>query len=416
MEQEIGIPSTRVAEGACAAVCIGGLGLLVLLAITTKAPATYDEPLHMSTLALLDEKGFSADFIRGLTQGPGPLYTVLQWAAGPLTDRTVPGIRLVNVAGLFVLLALTRPLIAAARALEGPWILASSLIALPVMWKAAGLALTEMPAMVFLTAFALCMVLLSQSAKAPARFAYGALGGLFLGLAVLGRQPSLAAIGAMPVLCRNWRRDLPALALSGSIALMIVLPVFWIWGGLVPPAHRFMDKGVVPAHAVLAFAYAGVLAVILAPRWFVVRPPFVVAAGILAVVIKLLIWTPTQIPLYSVARRIFPQTSLPILGRVSITVMIAFGLLFAFSLVIHMYRNWQNRAVAFMLTATFLLLVTPMKVATGFSARYITMVAPFLVVITASHAPSTPYKALRLAGGVIVGVLSLWSFYQNALD
>ncbi len=146
---------------------------------------------------------------------------------------------------------------------------ALSVVAVPMAWVLAGMALSEMPAL-FFVAVSLCLQLIALEVIDQPR----KLLGLFAlrrrwhcGIAVWGRQPYLLLGGVPVVLAIRERRLRPAAALFCAMVLVLSVPQFVIWKGLVPPSHQErVQQGLAPLNALLSLGYTGLCFFLLAPR------------------------------------------------------------------------------------------------------------------------------------------------------
>jgi hypothetical protein len=150
-----------------------------------------------------------------------------------------------------------------------PWLQATSLLAVPFLWPASGLAHTEMPILLPFTVF---VVLLLEALRPPSSstlklVAWGALAGAFLGLAILGRQTYLITLGGLALLGCFHRRYWPLAASCAVVALLASAWVFALWGGLVPPSLRFVKGNLRPDYGMFSLSYLGVTVLFLAPHW-----------------------------------------------------------------------------------------------------------------------------------------------------
>lgn len=393
----------------CVLVPAIGFAVLILMILLSRTPLTYDEPWHLDTVTLLREKGLSADFLRSLPGPAGPLFSVVQGLFAPLTHLQPPGVRLLS-AGCLAAVVIGVFLILRTRH-DSPqsWSMALSVICLPILWRSSGLALTELPPLVFLAGFFACMLRLDQDGSRARQLAFAITGGLCLGIATLGRQPSLVAVGALPLLWRDRRSVLP-LALTVSTCALVIFPVFYIWGGIMPPRLNLIPSGINPGFGMLSFAYGAVLVLLLAPRYFIVTAPLIAVSILIGAILHFFIWEPTQVPLYSAAHRYLPPSLVMVYARLANTLMIAAGVLLIISIVRRAIEDRKDRSMLFMSAACVLLLATPARVTHLFSPRYVSVAVPCLLYLTAPWSPPTFCKAIRLTVGVILGALSLWSF------
>src|SRR5882757_8993048 len=242
------------------------VALVVVVAISPDH-FVYDEPPFVEYVALLHKYGFTAEFLNALTGTVGPLYAVIHAAFEPLSGLRPIGMRLINV----LLLAAVVGLLALwLRHRHVPdWaVSAASVLAVPMTWVMAGMALSEMPALL-LVALSLCLQLRGLEAlgrPAPV-MGWFALSAVSLGAAVWGRQPYLLLVG-VPILTAMLERRLRVAALLFvAIVLAIALPLFVVWHGLVPPSHQErVQQGLAPVNAILSFGYTGLCFFLLAPR------------------------------------------------------------------------------------------------------------------------------------------------------
>src|SRR5271154_5548352 len=132
----------------------GGVLLVAFLAMVTLAATSpnrflYDETYFADYVSLLHQEGFTPKFLSSLNAAPGPLSAVVQVIFEPLTQLRPVAMRLVNV---FSLIALALVLVLWLKR-EGNdyWVAGCSVLVVPMTWVVAGMALSEMSAMVFVT-------------------------------------------------------------------------------------------------------------------------------------------------------------------------------------------------------------------------------------------------------------------------
>lgn len=126
-----------------------GFGCLMAKIILTKTSPTYDEPAHLKTVELLNHYGLSLQFLKGTdVSAPGPLYAIVHYLLQGITHLQVPGIRLVNISFLFLIIVI---LVYTFREMKYKklWFLSFGIMSVPIIWPISGMALTEIPAMLF---------------------------------------------------------------------------------------------------------------------------------------------------------------------------------------------------------------------------------------------------------------------------
>src|SRR5262249_4013567 len=114
-----------------------------------------------------------------------------------------------------------------------------TLLAVPFIWPAVGMALTEIPALLLFTCFVLLFLKLidSDPGLSPRIFglAFGA--GLCLGVAILGRQTYLVIFPVLFTMIFWLREKWPAVLICILTALAACGWLFAMWHGLAPPQY-----------------------------------------------------------------------------------------------------------------------------------------------------------------------------------
>ena len=149
MQTTIESQSSRIALRAT-----GGLLVIAFLALATLVAMSpnrllYDEPYFANYVSLLHRYGFTSTFLNSLNAAPGPLSAVIQLIFEPVTRLRPVAMRFVNV---FLLVALVLVLVMwLKRGASDYWVAGGSVLVVPMTWVVAGMALSEMPAMFFVT-------------------------------------------------------------------------------------------------------------------------------------------------------------------------------------------------------------------------------------------------------------------------
>ena len=129
--------------------------VLVVLVATSHGHFVYDEAPFVEYVSLLHRYGFTTEFLSALTGTVGPLYAFVHAAFEPLTGLRPVGMRLVNVlllAAVFGLLALWLT-----RRRAADWAASAvSVLAIWMTWVMAGMALSEMPALLLVQRASAC--------------------------------------------------------------------------------------------------------------------------------------------------------------------------------------------------------------------------------------------------------------------
>lgn len=403
---------------------VGALLLLCALTIWHHQPPLYDEPLFISNMPLFNHYGLSPTFLREMdNQAPGPLYELVHYPLQSITHMQPPGLRLVNIALLWFIILFLALILKRQYNLtwERAMVPALSIMALPVVWPVAGMALTEIPPM----CCAMLSVLLLQRAQTyedrswPLLLLFTLLAGVALGLAIWGRSPFLVMVPAAGLLLWQHaysRQRWVMVILYASIGLAMSIPVFLIWHGLMPPKQALVTaQGFKVWHGVLAFAYGGLLALIIAPQWFYFNRRvawLLLASVVVMLLLNMTVLHYTYAPMTTavksvggnVAMHVYPYLVSPLLATAAL-----------YFVVCSAFRAWEKRDdpfTLFMLACGLLLLLSCAKVTHLFSSRYVAQAAPFLVPALIGYDKLTYGKCIRFAAGVCVGLISLESYFH----
>lgn len=403
------------------------LGLAALIAASPRF-FMYDEELHLRGAYLLagvddtaPESGRSLAPIgirqllhTPLPSAPGPLYPIVHAALYPLTRLEVPQIRFVNVC----FLALGGAALAFALSRwhgANAWPLAGMLLAVPMTWDAAGLAHTEMPALA-LASCALAAVAWATTLPAEKRLCcyvgFGA-AGMFAGGAILGRQtylPAIAALAAIAWSSRPWRG--PALV-GFALSVLIPLPVFVAWGGLVNPEQKPIGGGFSFAHGLIGLAFLALTLALIAPRFFLQRWRWSLAAAATGALLSLtglrLGWTAYEGLFAALPRVVGPSYSVAISAAV-----FAAGAALAVSVAVHLWERRHDRRFAVALGITLLLTATAFGIVHQYTPRYAMSAFPFVVLVAQPFFTLSPWLLPRFAAGCTFGALSLSYCYSHS--
>jgi 4-amino-4-deoxy-L-arabinose transferase-like glycosyltransferase len=408
------------------AITLGALLFLwIVTFLNTQAPL-FDEILFVRNMPLFREHGLSEKFLLEMyDQAPGPLYQIIHSFFEPITHFEVPGIRLVNVFFFTAVILLTFVIFKYyLKGFDHELLLALNLVAVPVIWQVAGMALTEMPAMFFAVLSLLILgILVKRSMEVSvATLGLALLGGVCLGLAILGRTPFLMMIPAVMVLAFNplgerlQRCTLSPFVVGAFVisAAAICAPVFFIWKGLVPPHQAVISEGGLKLwHGVLAFAYAGIIVVLLVPQWFRLNKR--IALGLLALwivygVLNVIWWKVEYMPSYYLLASIFPAGVMKLYPYLVTPLLMVFSTYFVVHLAWYVFLH-RNNAYYLMIAVTLVfVLMTCINIKHLFSSRYVAQAAPFLLLLIAEKETFDWFKPVRLLIGIGIGYASLETY------
>jgi len=417
------------AKTICYSLTLIALLILTIMVATIHPPLLHDEPYYQGTVDTLNQYGFSIAFLNNSKIMPGPLYAVLHKFLAPITNLEVPGIRLVNV----VLLGLTILLIIGVGYLTeftSPVLSALCIISIPMTWVLSGLSLTEMPAIFFMS---LGILLLFWSIKedetinnnktqlvSAKQIIAALLGGLAMGIAIIGRQPLLVVLAAVPILAIDSRSRIQALCFVLSGAILPIL-LFSIWGGLTSPAWRDFVEAVGTTntqtfsikHLILAYCYAGGITLILAPKFFSYKLKITLIIVIISIMMNSLFGWLEFIPMKSLSSQFIPESLFPIYTRMFSGLLFSLGVLFVASSFKNILNNRQNLKYIFLVMTMLFICFTTLKVTIQFSSRYVAQALPLFVLIAAPYTEASYFRATRIVMGSVLGLAILTSYYLS---
>jgi 4-amino-4-deoxy-L-arabinose transferase-like glycosyltransferase len=408
----------------CYITSLASLFILAGMVVTVQKPLVYDEPIYQQTVETLKQYGFSISFLNNMKVTTGPLYTILHNSLAPLTNLDVPGVRLVNVT-LLCLTIITTSGIGYLNKLSSPLLSALCMISIPMTWVMSGMALTEMPAIFFMSV-ALFLLFWSTSSSnseetdnhnvsfvSPRQLVIAILGGIIMGIAITGRQPLLVTLAAVPILAINSRSRMQALCFLLSAAILPII-LFSIWGGLTPPLwqERMASYGGFSIkHLILAYCYAGGISLILAPKFFSINwKPTVIIVAVSILINGIFSWI-EFVPMRTLSNQIIPATIFPIYTKIVSGLLVSLGVLYIASVFKNLFENRKNLNYLFLGVATLFICFTTLKVTVQFSSRYVAQALPLFILITAPYTEASYFKATRIVLGSLLGVAILTSYY-----
>ncbi|MBL7856262.1 MAG: hypothetical protein JNM57_01130 [Cyclobacteriaceae bacterium] len=401
---------------------IAGLVLLSACAIFNTQPFVFDEPLFPPNIELMEKYGFGKQFLLEMKdQAPGPLYEFVHLPLKSLTHLEPQGLRSVNLFFFYITILILTLTVHQSRNFS--WgesaYFALHIMAIITLWQVAGLALTEVPAM--------CMVMVSfyfgaylinnrQTLSRTHLVVVSALMGISGGLAVLGRTPYLLILPSFAVVVlfmhykeKRIQQSIWMLTPYFLVAFAMVLPVFIIWKGLVPPLQPRVDGALQPWHGMLAMAYTAIIGLIIRPRWFnYSRLTILLVASVFVIFLIL------NMLGYGFIYAPMSQTVVKIIGLQFIDVYVlsvspllaAIGCWFMLSCFYKAKEHITDYVYLFALIFALAILASSMKISHQFSSRYVAQAAPFLVYIFVDIHEKDSWKWIRIIIGMTLGFLS----------
>lgn len=399
-----------------------GLLALVAMVLIFNKPPLYDEPYYLQNIPLLHKYGLSKAYLMHHIGSAGPLYPVLHYLLEPVTQLQMPYVRLVNIClltGIIYFLGLTLKLLN----FSGSYALYA--LAIPMTYTITGLALTEIPAIFF---FSVGVYLIIKGSSNYTFYSIAIIqllaGGFFLSLAILGRQPYLLTLAALPILFfkkGTYIRSGILLLLTLISSLVLPCYVFYLWNGLVAPADSVVyedlaQKGGLlrPAFLLLCLAYFAIIFIIIAPRLFVVANKretlLLLLIYVLLVVVNYQFSVIKFLPFTSIIIKIIPSQYIPVAEVLCGAALVLLALFFFTALLRQLHKNAYPKELVFYSVAALLIAVSCMKITWGFSSRYAAQAIPMLIPIGAYFFKRNNTNVYRIAAGVILGLISFATY------
>ena len=405
---------TLLFERLSLAAAVLSLVAMAILIATSPARRVYDERWHLRYAEHVARNGWIATMTAPTSNhgsAVGPVYPALHIGASAITGFKPPAVRWISylcLLGVIVTIARSVPELKPSRALTG----AASLLAVPFLWPTAGMALTEMPALVPFAMFVLVMLRLMRTSEPQSRMDYvlAAAAGVLLGFTILGRQTYLVVILAIAALCffapAKWR----LLATCLIVAALVCGWLFVVWRGLVPPYALRYDTRLDPRRIVLSLGYIATATLFINPAWM--RPPSVrplLIPVLAATAISMLFADYAFLP----GRTLFPRLGAAALPF-AVIIRIAMTMLGFVWLWMALTRAWEERrdpARLFLYLTLFALVAGPAK-GFEFSSRY--LVGALGVLLLVIGLPRLDlWLPLRIVAGSTAGAASLLRYYVS---
>ena len=390
------------------------IAFLAFIVFVARSPNhfVYDEGYFANYIPLLHQYGLTTRFMNALTGAVGPLYAFVHFAFEPLTRQQPVRMRFVNVFLLGLIVAILAAWLKRQKCSN--YLLAScSVLIVPMTWVLAGMALTEIPALLFVT---LSLYLQLRGLESPGQpkgvLCYFLSIAIFLGIAVWGRQTYLLLVGDPILLALLDRRLRIAALLFNAIVIAFAIPLFVIWKGLVPPIFHSVQQGVSLTNGLISLGYTGICLLLLAPRFKLLPAKYLVGLVALTVAFNALLQAFVLFPLRSGIERHLSPHAVSMYGNLCGSLFLSCGAVF---LVVLLRNIWQERANLTRVTINSGLLcvaVSPVFVAHQYSSRYTAMSLPYLILAAQPWREWELTTVITAAIGCGVGFLSLFGYYS----
>lgn len=375
--------------------------ILILMVAFSKPERVYDERFHFSTYEMFRASGLTLSFFRQESlSATGPGFLCMHRILEPLTQLRMPLVRMVNVFLLLILLVLTMLLFRTLN-LRNPGATAMMIIGAPTIIMASGLAHTEMCAAVPFYGFLLfaCMAHKPSTSRLM-ETGLAVAAGLCLALAVSTRQV-IAVTAFTPLILSRFRKKLSVI--SAFILAFIPIPIalFLAWGGVTPPGQNV--GGINPVHGILAFAYAGMFALIWDLAWVKWAQGWFFAF-VTGMVFMMIFPVTPYVPWESMVSRFLSERAMLIFGYMISRLWVIYGFYHLIWL-IKRFRLADNQPeTQFLFANALLMLLSASFITHIFSGRYVTSVVPLLVFIHNPDQLQSKGLCLRMVIAALLGL------------
>lgn len=342
----------------------------------------------------------------------GPLYAFSHVIFEPVTKLQPVRMRFVNV---FLLVAVAGMVAAWLKQQKCAdyGVASCSALVVPMTWVIAGMALSEMPAMVFVT-LSLYLQMKGLRALELSRSALGwfLASGISLGIAVWGRQPYLLLAG-VPVLLALLEPRLRTSALVFAVVTAaFALPLFIIWKGLVPPSHQAVQQGLSVTNGIISLGYTGICFMLLAPRSIRLPAKILMGLVVLTAIGNALTQAFVLYPVRSVVERYLPASTMPAFGNFCGSLFLSCGIVFSALLLKLTWDDRKDLKRVAINAGLLCLAVSPIFVAHQYSSRYTAMSLPYLMLAAQPMREWRPKTMVTAAVGCSIGFLTLFGYFS----
>lgn len=394
------------------------LSVLAAMIATSPSQLTYDEHNHIGLAQIVATNGWREALLSPANRSAaGPLYPAIHLMLCPVTHLQAPGIRWVNFCcfvGVVLLLAsygpITKP--------PGQRILSSfTLLAVPFLWPAVGMALTELPALLLFTCFVLLFLRLINPDVVLSRrtFGFAFVAGICLGAAILGRQTYLIIV---PVLVGTmfWLREKWLVVLISIVtALAVCMWLFALWHGLAPPHYYWLAHSSGSfTNLLLSLSYAAVATLFLNPAWLCRQRVRVwTICGICGFALAYFARNYQDPPAKSLLVHAFGMQLGLWIGFVVGCALAAIGAVWAWTTFKTFWQELRDPRQVFLLLSLGALILAPMKMTAQFSSRYVVGCLGVLFLVVDVPIQSRGYWVARMFVGSLLGMTILWTYLQQ---
>jgi hypothetical protein len=405
---------------------VSGLIAMLAVQIILRRPPFNDEHDYLMNVPLLHQYGFGKNYLTHLIGSAGPLYSMVHFLFEPVTHLQSPYIRWVNIIFLagaaYFIYRILRLFNFSHR------FYAFYVMAVPITYVIAGMVLTEMPALFFFTAALYLIIKSTCQANERGKIIQLMAGGLCMSLAIIGRQPYLLTLAALPVLFiskENYKKNILLLLMTLAFSIAIPCYVFYIWRGLVPTIESQLYKDIAqagvsyrPDFFLLCIFYFSVCMLLTAPGFFRLSHSskffmwWAAACMILTAANFTFHWI-ELFPVKKLLQQVFvTPRAVYIVSTLCGTAVILLSLYFIVCLYIQCTMHYRKE-VLFLALALLLMAAACAKITWGYSSRYAGQAIPLLILLGSFFYRNSKYNSVRIIIGMLTGLISLVSYFFN---
>lgn len=392
-------------------------GILILITILFyNADYQYiDEVVYKENITLLHKYGWSDKFLWEYIGPPGPTYAFLHAIFEPITQLIPTRMRMVNVAMFGVLLYSLTAFFRQTQ-LAFPKENAFSILSAPITFMVAALAITEIPALTFLILGYQMLLLALQKGIFWQKYALAIAAGVFISLAIMGRQTYLVSLLTLPILYFQEKKksDIIIIALCLIFSLLFPLKVFWVWGNLVPYKCIAANQEYVFAHGILGLGYSGIFVLCWNIGFFAKikwqQIPYLLLICIFIFGANQFLGLVKFLPAKIITESFIPAHLHATIAKIFGSICLMFSLYFLYSLLLNTYKNRKNIYYLFALANFLVILATFFKISHMFGARYVFQAFPFLIYLVVQDKKYTLINLGLKICFLFLGILFLWKY------
>ena len=390
------------------------LSLLIFTMLFNNNNFCYDEPYYYNNVVLLNKFGLTNQFLRSMHSHAGPLHGVILWILQIITHGNVQLVRMVNLILLFAIIQFAKLIynkINTNHPIKNS--LELGIMSIPMIYVCSGLALTEIPALFFLT-FSMYLLQISNLEKIDYRWI---IAGIFMSFAILGRQPYLLIAPIFIIyfyLTSKSEIKFLNTCLFALFTLALPIYVFYVWKGLVPPfiTKNFTSKeNFNILYIILGLGYSFLLALLIDRKFILPLNKFKYFLLFLLILTFAICYSLhfNYFILKSLIDKFIPLSYSDFLGAINSSILIILGVWYLASLLFQIYLNRYDNNKLILLIPILFIIISCGKITHQFSSRYIFQAGIFFVLIQSSNKKDNIQILLRVVGGLI-GFISLLSY------